>query len=93
MQWFIVWYLTSLICVVVAYATLKNKQLKKVHPSQLIGFLSVSYFMINWYIFIWKLNEVKVVCYLGLDDLLVKYLSWAGKIKHEDAVWFLVHSN
>jgi EamA domain-containing membrane protein RarD len=69
-RWFNVWFFTSLTCIVVALTTFKSKLLKDIHPSQLIGVMSVFFMMTNWHIFIWKLGEAHMVCYVGVDSFL-----------------------
>lgn len=68
--WSNVWLWCSLTCILVAVTTYKNKLLSKVHPSQLIGAMSIMFLMTNWHIFMWKLGEVEIVCYIGIDGWL-----------------------
>jgi hypothetical protein len=93
-KWTIIWLFCSLTCILVATTTFKNKLLKNIHPSQLIGAMSVMFLMTNWHIFIWKLGEVEIVCYLGIDNWYMTLVGLFGRsISSQEAIKILVQSN
>lgn len=93
-RWFNVWFFSSFTCIFVALSSFKSKLLKDIHPSQLIGAMSVFFLMTNWHIFIWKLGEVDMVCYIGVESWLISLVKlFGGTITHEKAIDLLVHAN
>ena len=81
-------------CILVAVTTFKNKLLKDIHPSQLIGAMSVLFLMTNWHIFIWKLDEVDTICYIGVDGWLIGLVKlFGGSLETKEAIEMLVNSN
>jgi uncharacterized membrane protein len=77
--WAFIWLITSLFCIMVAVTSLKSKLLKDIHPSQLIGAMSVLFLMTNWHILMWKLGEVDMICYVGMDGWLTSLVKVFGR--------------
>jgi hypothetical protein len=94
MKWGLIWLLSSIITGFVTAVSLKSSLIKKIHPSQLIGAMGLMFLLVNWHIFIWKLGEVEIICYLNAHDWWKSLVQlFGGKCTSEEAIKLLVHSN
>jgi hypothetical protein len=83
-RWFLIWFFSSIITAFVAYVSLTNANIKKIHPSQLIGAMAVLFLLVNWHVFIWKIGEVDVVCYVKADQWFIYLVGlFGGKMTSE----------
>jgi hypothetical protein len=52
------------------------------------------FLLVNWHVFVWKIGEVKMVCYIGADSWLQSLFKLlGGSITSEQAIKTLVRSN
>lgn len=66
---FLVASLSMITCVFVAATIYYDKNLRKAHPSLLLGLMSMSEFATCYSAFLWQLNPVKISCYFGINNL------------------------
>ena len=78
----------------VAFVSYRNANIKKIHPSGLIGAMAVAFLLVNWHVFVWKIGEVDMICYIGAEGWFQSLVAkFGGKMTSEEAIKFLVHSN
>jgi hypothetical protein len=78
----------------VAIVSFKNEKIKNIHPSMLIGTMAVMFLLVNWHIFVWKIGEVEMICYSGMDKWYIGLIKlFGGDVKSEDVIKTLIKSN
>jgi len=56
--------------------------------------MAVMFLLVNWHLFIWKMGEVDMVCYIKVQTWFKKFVELiGGSITEEKAIKLLVHSN
>ena len=62
-------FISMVLTVIVAITILKNKKLRSIHPSTMIGLIATCEFIIAYNLLIYYTGSIKFACYFGLSEV------------------------